>query len=353
MPQPDPPTGDVVCIHNGHFLGQPVLILLDSGATYTYVSEALVTKHKIKPIAVDHTPSAVDGSPLTPLGHPKSSVLRLGDYQSGIAPLIIPIKGFGVILGRSWLRSVKPTFNWDNGITTIKSKGRTYSVPPAKITSMSVIAVISAAQYSKLRKPADMIYLVTTTADKTGSHDPRVTSLLAEFKDVFPDQLPKSLPPSRAVDFEIEVTPGHTPPSRPTYRLTSEELAELKSTLDDMLSRGFIQPNTSPYGAPTLFVKKKDGSRIMVIDYRGLNAITVKNKYPLPRIDELLDQLPWSKKRKPLRLTVFWTTAACVLAMVKLTPTTSSGLDILTPTLPGNRLLTSSLLKPALRSGRW
>lgn len=289
-----------MCIHDGQLLGHPALILLDSGATDVYVSEAWVKRHRVPVLTdPDATPSsAVDGQLLPSLGRLKPCVVRVGNFQSGIAPRVLPIAGYDVILGRSWLKRVRPFFTWDTGYTVIKSKGRTYRIPPAATDSPSLIALVSGIQYAKTRSQDDEIYLVAAPKDSPPEQpalDPRAQALLKEFADVFPKELPKQLPPSRTVDFEIELEPGHSPPSRPTYRLTSEELAELKSTLDDLLDKGFIQPSVSPYGAPILFVKKKDGSRRMVIDYRGLNLLTVKNKYPLPRIDELLDQLAGAK----------------------------------------------------------
>jgi hypothetical protein len=99
------------------------------------------------------------------------------------------------------------------------------------------------------------------------------------------------LPPLREVDFPIDLVPGAAPISRTPYRMAATELAELKRQLADLLAKGFIQPSASPWGAPVLFVKKKDGSLRLCIDYRQLNQVTVKNKYPLPRIDDLFDQL--------------------------------------------------------------
>lgn len=115
--------------------------------------------------------------------------------------------------------------------------------------------------------------------------------LLEEFQDVFPDELPSGLPPSREVDHRIELVPGAVPPSRPTYRLSATELAELKKQLEELVKSGFIRPSKSPFGAPILFVKKKDGTMRMCVDYRALNNVTIKNSYPLPRVDELFDQL--------------------------------------------------------------
>ena len=117
------------------------------------------------------------------------------------------------------------------------------------------------------------------------------SAVIGEYRDVFPDALPIGLPPSREIDHRIELIPGSTPPSRPTYRQSASELAELKSQLAELISLGFIQPSKSPYGAPVLFVKKKDGTTRMCIDYRALNDITIKNAYPLPLVGELFDRL--------------------------------------------------------------
>ena len=96
------------------------------------------------------------------------------------------------------------------------------------------------------------------------------------------------MPPNRDIDFCIDLEPGSRPLSIPPYRMAPAELRELKAQLQELLSKGFIRPSASPWGAPILFVKKKDGSFRMCIDYRQLNKVTFKNKYPLPHIDDLL-----------------------------------------------------------------
>ena len=102
---------------------------------------------------------------------------------------------------------------------------------------------------------------------------------------------PPGMTPDRDIDFCIDLEPDSRPISIPPYRMAPVELRELKAQLQELLSKGFIRPSASPWGAPVLFVKKKDGSFRMCIDYRQLNKVTVKNKYPLPRIDDLFDQL--------------------------------------------------------------
>ncbi|GJY81306.1 putative reverse transcriptase domain-containing protein [Tanacetum coccineum] len=103
------------------------------------------------------------------------------------------------------------------------------------------------------------------------------------------------LPPARQVEFQINLVPGAAPVARTPYRLAPAEMQELSTQLQELSDKGFIRPSSSPWGAPVLFVKKKDGSFRMCIDYRELNKLTVKNRYPLPRIDDLFDQLQGSR----------------------------------------------------------
>jgi len=116
-----------------------------------------------------------------------------------------------------------------------------------------------------------------------------------EFPDVMPEELPEDLPPRRRVDHAIEVIPGVEPPTKAPYRMSHEELKELKVQLEELLAKGYIKPSKSPYGAPVLFVHKKDGTLRMCVDYRALNKATVNNQYPLPRIDDLFDHLSRAK----------------------------------------------------------
>jgi hypothetical protein len=118
--------------------------------------------------------------------------------------------------------------------------------------------------------------------------------VVCEYADVFPNELP-GMPPDRDIEFGIELQPGMTPISKRPYRMLPAELAELKKQLQDLLDKGFIRPSTSPWGCPALFVKKKDESLRLCIDYRPLNAVTIKNKYPLPCIDVFFDQLGGAK----------------------------------------------------------
>lgn len=153
---------------------------------------------------------------------------------------------------------------------------------------MSLVAVL---RVEDLLKDGEA-YLVTVNASEgPASNGVEITDIavVQEFEDVF--SALKELPPPRSNPFTINLEPGAKPIEKAPYRMALVELAELKKQLEDLMEKGFIRPSSSPWGAPVLFVKKKEGSMRLCIDYRGINNITIKDKYPLPRIDELLDQL--------------------------------------------------------------
>jgi hypothetical protein len=128
------------------------------------------------------------------------------------------------------------------------------------------------------------------SVDDKESNPIEAIRIVSEFPDVFPEELP-GMPPERKVEFAIELIPGTAPISKRAYRVSGRELVELKKQIDELLENGYIRPSTSPWAAPMLFVEKKDGTKRMCFDYRALNEVTVKNKYPMPRIEDLFDQL--------------------------------------------------------------
>jgi hypothetical protein len=129
--------------------------------------------------------------------------------------------------------------------------------------------------------------MVLNQLDAASTRDIRTDS---EFLDVFPEEL-SGMPPDREIEFVIELVPGTAPIFKRPYRMAANQLAELKEQLQELLDKGYIRPSASPWGAPVIFVPKKDGTQRMCVEYLCLNEVTVKNKYPLPRIDDLFDQL--------------------------------------------------------------
>ena len=133
-------------------------------------------------------------------------------------------------------------------------------------------------------------WLASLTLEDEERPDLDLPRVVCEYVDVFLDDLP-GLPPQRVVDFGIELHPGTSPISMTPHRMAPVELQELRVWLQELLDKGFIRPSTSPWGAPVMFAKKKDKTLRLFIDYRQLNRVTIKNQYPLPRIDDLFDQL--------------------------------------------------------------
>ncbi|GJX01597.1 putative reverse transcriptase domain-containing protein [Tanacetum coccineum] len=171
--------------------------------------------------------------------------------------------GFDVVIGMDWLSKYHARIICDEKVIHIPIDGET---------------LIIRAQVMEKK------------SDKKRLED---IPVVREFPEFFPENLP-GLPPVRQVDFQIDLLPGAVPVARAPYRLAPSETQELSNQLQELADRGFIRPSISPWGAPVLFVKKKDGSFRMCIDYRELNKLTVKNRYPLPRIDDLFDQLQGS-----------------------------------------------------------
>ncbi|CAA0832652.1 Uncharacterized mitochondrial protein AtMg00860, partial [Striga hermonthica] len=155
----------------------------------------------------------------------------------------------------------------------------------------TVPRVISFMQARKsLSKGSCLGYLVSMVSEDDSERSPERVSIVCEYIDVFLDELPGG-PPDRQVEFTIDLVPGAGPVSKAPYRMVPKEPQELKDQIRELLKLGFIRQSVSSWGAPVLFVKKKDGSMHMCIDYRELNTLTVQNKYPLPRIEDLFNQL--------------------------------------------------------------
>ena len=289
---------------HGHLQNKPAKILLDSGSSGNFVSSEFVSKHGLKtvPSSRPSTVKLADGS-----SHSISLVLSSASLS--IPPLndkqtlaVLPIPGFDAILGMPWLEQHNPHIDWRK--KEVRPDGNAQGANLQVLQGNNQpqqqrcahIEIVSAKQMVKIAKYEQVYCAFVRQDEEHEEQQPRAAKvLLKQFQDVFPDDLPKSLPPNREVEHKIELEANAQPPSRPTFRMSPKELDELKKQLEDLSEHGFIQPSKSPFGAPVLFVKKKDGSQRMCIDYRALNKLTIKNKYPLPRIDELLDRLHGAK----------------------------------------------------------
>ncbi|GJR31352.1 putative reverse transcriptase domain-containing protein [Tanacetum coccineum] len=221
----------------------------------------------------------------------KGCTLNLVNHLFKIDLMPIELGTFDVIIGMDWLADNDAVIIYGKKEVHIPIKNRTLVVKGDSSSSrLKVISCIKARKY--IERGCHLLLAHVTEKEKSEKRLEDVP-VIRDFPEVFPDDLP-GLPPSRQVEFKIDLVPGAAPVARAPYRLAPSELKELSEQLKELLEKGFIRPSSSPWGAPVLFVKKKDGSFRMCIDYRELNKLTVKNRYPLPRIDDLFDQLQGS-----------------------------------------------------------
>jgi len=190
--------------------------------------------------------------------------------------ICLPLQELEVILGMDWLSA--------NRILIDCSEKRLL------FPNLEEPKLLSSHGVMKELQDGAQCFLIFTHLGMEREEMKSVIPVVQEFEDVFLEEVP-GLPPSREVEFSIDLVPGTGPVSMAPYRMAPVELVELKKQIEDLLGKQFIWPSTSPWGAPVLLVKKKDGSSRLCVDYRQLNKMTIKNKYPLPRIDDLMDQL--------------------------------------------------------------
>jgi hypothetical protein len=254
----------------GMFLvvNHPAIILFDSGASHTFISKKFVEKH-----CIPYTESregfkihSLRGQIFTKeVAYQVPVTLAERDFPTNM--IVLKGQDIDVILGMNWLAQHKAILNTD--LRTIR-----LSYGQEEIL-LSIPVAIPAKPYGRVYEA-----IILEIQD---------IPVVCEFPYFILEDLP-GLPPERDVEFVIELKPGTAPIFRRSYRMPPNELAELKTQLQDLLEKGFIRPSSSPWGCPAIFVKKDQTLR-MCVDYRPLNEVTIKNKYPVPRIDILFDQL--------------------------------------------------------------
>nr|GEY90658.1 hypothetical protein [Tanacetum cinerariifolium] len=213
-------------------------------------------------------------------------------FDSGADKILVDIKFYHLID----IKPIKLNLSYEVELADGKEVHVPYRNKTLVVKSdsgVSRLKVISCIKARKYIERGSQLFLAQVTETEPAKKQPQDVPVICNFPEVFPDDLP-GLPPPRQVEFKIKLIPGAAPVTRMPYRLAPSELKELSDQLKELSEKGFICPSSSPWGAPVLFVKKKDGSFRLCIDYRELNKLTVKNRYPLLRIDDLFDQLQGS-----------------------------------------------------------
>ena len=278
---------------NGTFLvnNNYASILFDTGADMSFVScefESSLALPRSK-LVNSYSVEVANGKSISIDSVIRNCTLNLNDFNFPIDLIPMQLGSFDVIVGMDWLAKYHAEIVcFEKYIRIPLPDGqvlRIYGEKPSK--GLHLMSCFQAAKY--LRKNY-VAFLANVMEKKRVDKKLEDIPVVREYPEVFPDDV-TGLPPTREVEFRIDLVPGATPVAKSPYRLAPSELQELASQLQELSDKGFIRPSSSPWGAPVLFVKKKDGSFRMCIDYRELNKLTIKNRYPLPRIDDLFDQL--------------------------------------------------------------
>ncbi|GJV27906.1 reverse transcriptase domain-containing protein [Tanacetum coccineum] len=245
--------------------------LFDSGADYSFISTTFIPLLGIEPGALgfSYEIEIASGQQVEIDKVIKGCKLEIKGHMFDINLIPFGSESFDVIIGTDWLYNHKAGIIFHEKVVRIP-------LPDGK-----VLRVIGERPEEKTR------YLTSAQAKETKKEE---ITVVAKYPGVFPDDLLR-LPPNREIEFRIELVPGAIPVAKSPYQLAPSEMDELSGQLKELQDKGFIQPSSSPWGALVLFGKKKDGSFRMCIDYRELNKLTIKNRYPLPKIDDLFDQL--------------------------------------------------------------
>ncbi|GJR08612.1 putative reverse transcriptase domain-containing protein [Tanacetum coccineum] len=276
-------------------------ILFDTGADRSFVSTAFSSQIDITPSTLDHyyDVELADGRIIGLNTILKGCTLNFLNHQFNINLMPVELGSFDAIIGMDWLAKHQAVIACAEKIVRIPWKNKTLIIhgdgsTQGNVTRLNIISCTKTQKYMEKGFPIFLAHITTReTEDKSEKKRLEDVPIVQDFPEVFPEDLP-GLPPTRQVEFQIDLVPGAAPVARAPYRLAPSEMKELSEQLKELSDKGFIRPSSSPWGAPVLFVKKKDGSFRMCIDYRELNKLTVKNRYPLPRIDDLFDQLQGS-----------------------------------------------------------
>nr|ABA98065.2 retrotransposon protein, putative, Ty3-gypsy subclass [Oryza sativa Japonica Group] len=246
----------------------PAIVLFDSGASHSFISQAFVKRNGWKtqnlrvPMIVHSPGRNIRATQICPEVN-----LRIEEVDFLAKPIVLDSQSMDIILGMDWLAKHKGQIDCaEKSITLQGPGGKQVRFTPNTPTANR--SILTSLQVTSLES----------------------VPVVCEYPDVFPEELTR-MPPDREIEFAIELAPGTAPIAKRPYRMAANELAEVKRQIEELESKGYVRPSSSTWGAPVLLVKKKDGSERMVIDYRALNEVTIKNKYPLPRIDDLFDQL--------------------------------------------------------------
>jgi hypothetical protein len=267
-----------------------VKILFDSGVTDSFISPSALEKSWLAAYEHDDFKQVEMASREKQVVGPSvdNYIVDLGVCTPKFKVYVTSLGAYNIIIGMDWLEAHRALVDcFAKRVLCVDDEGRPVEIQDVR--RRVSLCFISTMKVKRCLRQGCRLYVVEAVNERKGPSLDQY-SVLLEFKDVFLNELP-GLPPQRDLDFTIELKPSAEPISKTLYRMTVPKLCELQIQLKELLDLGIIRPSVSHWGAPVIFVKKKDGSLRLCIDYRDLNRAIVKNRYPMPRIDDLFDQM--------------------------------------------------------------
>lgn len=282
-----------------------VTVLIDSGSSHNIMQPRVAEFLGLPVVSVAPFSVVVgNGASIQCTGRCLDVPVRLSDHLFRIPFFILPIHGADLVLGVQWLQTIGvfqsdytiPCIQFTHQMKPVTLVGSKTSTPnPASYSQFcryiftDAIDSLHTVTLSTIEPPETEPILGLPSPIDTSKLDPSIASLLSHYTNVF--SIPKSLPPHRNQDHHIHLLPGSNPINVKPYRYPHCQKEVMTTMIKEMLQEGLIKPSTSPFSSPVLLVRKKDGSWRFCVDYRALNAITVKDRFPIPTVDELLDEL--------------------------------------------------------------
>ncbi|KAL0560774.1 hypothetical protein IC582_001187 [Cucumis melo] len=285
----------------GTLQGKEVVILIDCGATHNFVSEKLVTTLQLPIKETAHYGVILgSGTAIQGKGICESIEVQMKDWTVKEDFLPLELGGVDVILGMQWLYSLGVTVcDWKNLTLTFYDDKKKIcikgdpSLTKARVSLKNLVKTWEEHDHGYLIECRSMgieiAEPITLHKEEKGEIEEKLLPILDQFKDIF--EWPEKLPPRRSIEHQIHLKEGTNPVNVRPYRYAYHQKEEMERLVNEMLASGIIRPSASPYSSPVLLVKKKDGSWRFCVDYRALNNVTVPDKFPIPVVEELFDEL--------------------------------------------------------------